>query len=55
MPEVAIGPAFALGLRLAGNGALHVLGKVHLLHFHFGDLDAPRFGLFIQDGLQTRV
>jgi len=32
--------AFAFGFRLLGNGALHLLGDVDLLHLDFGNLDA---------------
>src|SRR6266478_939876 len=49
------GAAFAFGFRLAGDGALHLFGNIHLLDFHFGDLDAPGFGVLIENDLQFAV
>ena len=47
--------ALALGLGLFGDGALHLLGNVHLLHFHFGDFDAPGFRVGIEYDLKLGV
>ena len=33
-----LGAALAFGFRLAGDGALHLLGNIHLLHFDFATL-----------------
>ena len=50
-----LGPALALRFGLARNRPLHILGQVHLLHFHLGHLDAPGLGMLIENGLQARV
>jgi len=44
--------ALAFGFRLLGDGALHLFGDVHLLHFDFADLNAPRLGVLIKNDLQ---
>src|SRR6266478_7012542 len=49
------GAAFAFGFGLASDGALHLFGNVHLLDFDFGDLDAPGFGILIENDLQFAV
>ncbi len=49
------GAALTLGFRLACDGALHLLGYVHLFDFHFADLDAPGLGVLIENDLQLGV
>jgi len=50
-----LGPLLALCLGLAGNGPLHGLGQLHVLHLHRADLDAPRLGLLVDDLLEVLV
>ena len=50
-----LGAPLAFGLGLARDGADHLLGQIHLLHFHHGHLHAPRRGVLVQDGLQPHV
>ena len=50
-----LGASLALGLGLAGQGADHLLGQVHLLHFDHADLNAPRRRVLIENGLQPDV
>src|ERR1700687_450893 len=47
--------ALAFGFGLAGDGALHLLGDVDLLHFHFADFNAPRLGFRVENDLQLGV
>src|SRR3974390_244067 len=49
------GAALSFGFGLPGDGADHLLGKVYLLDFHQGHLDAPSRGLVIENGLQAQV
>src|SRR5258705_502857 len=50
-----LGAALALGLRLARDGALHLLGQVHVLDLDGRDLDPPRLGLAVDDLLERLV
>src|SRR5208282_4299964 len=50
-----LGAAFAFGFGLAGDGTLHLLGDVDLLHFDFADFDAPGFGVGVEDDLELGV
>ncbi len=50
-----LGAPFAFGFGLAGDGALHGLGKLDVFDLHRGDLDAPRLGLVVDDLSQTLV
>ena len=47
-----LGALLPLRLGLEGHGALHVLGQVHLLDGHLGDLDAPGVRVRVDDGLE---
>src|SRR5256886_7421044 len=50
-----LGPPLALGLRLLGHRALHVLGEVDLLDLHRRHLDAPGLGVLVDDPLELLV
>src|SRR2546430_4374287 len=50
-----LGAPLALGLRLLGHRALHVLRKVDLLDLHGRDLDAPGLGVLVDDPLKLLV
>ena len=45
------GTAFSLSLGLSGDGPLHVLRNIDVLHLNGRDLHAPWFGLLIDDSL----
>jgi hypothetical protein len=48
-------PPLPLSLRLAGNGADHLLGEVHLFHLHQHYLHAPSRGLSIKNRLKAQA
>ena len=50
-----LGAALALGLGLAGHGALHALRDADVLDLDRGHLHAPRLGLLVDDLLQALV
>ena len=50
-----LGALLALGLRLAGDRALHGLRQLHVLDLDRADLDAPGLGLLVDDLLQVLV
>src|SRR5215470_5087936 len=47
--------ALALRLRLAGDGALHLLRNIDLLDLYLRYLDTPRLRILVKDYLQLRV
>ena len=50
-----LGAPLAFRLGLPRDGADHLLGQIHLLHFHHGHLHAPRRGVLVENGLQPHV
>src|SRR5260370_191319 len=48
-------PALALGFGLLRDGALHLLGDVHLFDLDFGNLDAPGFRVRVENDLELGV
>src|SRR5208337_2832688 len=48
-------PPLTLGLSLARDGALHLLGQVHVLYLHVRHLDAPRLGVQVEYLLEALV
>ena len=50
-----LGAALALRLGLPGDGALHILRDIYLLHLNLGYLDTPRLGILVKDLLQLGV
>src|SRR6266849_6131285 len=50
-----LGAAFTFGFGLLGDGALHLLGNIDLLHFDFGDFDAPRLGVLVENDLKFGI
>src|SRR5437867_3263767 len=49
------GSALALRFGLAGDGADHLLGQIHLFHFHHRNLDSPGRGVLIENSLQPQI
>ena len=47
-----LGPLLALRLGLLGHGPLHLLGQVHGLDGHLGDLHAPGVRVLVDDLLE---
>src|SRR4029077_8348491 len=48
-------PAFTLGLRLLGDGALHILRNIDLFDLNLRYLDTPRLGILVKDLLQLGI
>ena len=48
-------PAHPFGLGLARHRPADLFRQVDLLDFHRGDLDPPRLGLLVDDGLEALV
>src|SRR5579862_854588 len=49
------GAALALGFGLAGDGADHLIGEIHLFHLDHRDLHAPGSGVLIERALKLHV
>ena len=50
-----LGAALAFGFGLPADGADHLLGQIHLFHFHHGYFDAPGSGVGIEHRLQAEI
>jgi hypothetical protein len=50
-----LGAALALGLGLAGDGADHALVEIDAFDLDGGDLDAPGFGLLVENVLDAGI
>ena len=48
-------PALAFGFGLTRDGALHLLGNIHLLDFNLRDFNTPGLGILVKDHLQLAV
>src|ERR1051325_1765523 len=49
------GAPFAFRLGLFGHGALHLLGQVNIPYFHKDHFDTPRFGLSVENFLDSSI